>query len=168
MVNWAGVKEKAAEKPKVIMVTTPNDTDNMFYKVWEGAAQKAPAAEEKVLPMDEALEKYKDYIKRDYKRFADSTAKADDTDFQKKYREKTIKDFNDGLIHEVGKKYIKIVKSNNQASVHSFVVNVHNDKQFKYGDILKAASWAAPARNFARGNVFESDFATTAVSWCGA
>jgi len=141
MVNWSGVKEKAAEKP---------------------------AAEKEVLPIDEALEKYKDYIKRDYKRFSYSSAKANDTDFQKEHREKSMKAFNDGLIHEVGKKYIKIVKTDNQSSVHSFVVNVHNDKQFKYGDILKAASWAAPARNFARGNVFESDFAMTTVSWCGA
>jgi len=34
---------------------------------------------------------------------------------------------------------------------------------FRYGDILKAASWATPARNGARGNVFEE----YTVRWTG-
>lgn len=144
MVNWSGIKEKAAAKP---------------------------AAENKVISFDEALEKYKDYIKRDFKRWNMACSRTNDTDFQKEHREKSMKAFNDGLIHEVGKKYIKIVKTDNQRSVHSFVVNTHDDKKFKYGDILKAASWSAPARNFPRGNVFESDrFASGRIdiSWCGA
>lgn len=52
-----------------------------------------------------------------------------------------------------GKKYIKIISEDNQRSVWGFV-NIGNDK-FQYGDILKAASWAAPALNKARGNVFD-------------
>ena len=50
-----------------------------------------------------------------------------------------------------GKKYIKLVCDK---SVHCFIVNTDTDKQFKYGDILKPASWNAPAKNFARGNIF--------------
>lgn len=57
-----------------------------------------------------------------------------------------------------GKKYIKVVFDN---SVWGFIVNVHNDKDYPFGTLLKAASWATPARNGARGNVVEGDF-----SWC--
>lgn len=52
-----------------------------------------------------------------------------------------------------GKKYIKIVAEGSQRIVWGFI-NLSNDK-FQYGDILKAASWAAPATNKARGNVFK-------------
>jgi hypothetical protein len=45
------------------------------------------------------------------------------------------------------------------------VVNVHNDKQFRFGDLLKAASWKTPARNAARGNVVDGDFSF--VKWTG-
>ena len=62
-----------------------------------------------------------------------------------------------------GKKYIKIVRKN--GGVMAFVVGVDNDKKFKKGDILKPAGWAAPARNFARGNVLEGGYE---VRWTGA
>ena len=52
-----------------------------------------------------------------------------------------------------GKKYAKIIKCKpntfNPESVHSFV-NLEN------GDILKAASWKAPAKGV-RGNVFDEN-----------
>ena len=41
-------------------------------------------------------------------------------------------------------------------SVCAFVVACTNDKKFQYGDILKPAGWKTPARNFARGNIFDS------------
>ena len=63
-----------------------------------------------------------------------------------------LQDFIAGLTDKIGSKYIKIISG---GSVWGFVVNTHNDKMFRYGDILKAAGWAAPARNKARGNVFE-------------
>lgn len=59
--------------------------------------------------------------------------------------------FSQSILVKPGKKYIKIIAD---GSVWGFVVNVHDDEKFKYGDILKPASWAAPARNRARGNVF--------------
>ena len=50
-----------------------------------------------------------------------------------------------------GRKYHKVVTGN---SVWGFIVATDDDKMFKRGDILKAASWATPTRNKARGNIF--------------
>ena len=61
--------------------------------------------------------------------------------------------------YEVGSKYIKVVKGmqdGSHESVWGFVVNTDNDSKFRKGDLLMAASWRAPARNFPRGNVFEN------------
>ena len=44
-----------------------------------------------------------------------------------------------------------------EGSVWGFVVNVENDPKFKKGDILKAAGWATPARNQARGNLIDGN-----------
>jgi hypothetical protein len=44
-------------------------------------------------------------------------------------------------------------------------IQKEDDKKFRAGDILKAASWAAPARNKARGNVLDEDFSW--VRWTG-
>ena len=62
-----------------------------------------------------------------------------------------------------GNKYIKLV---NSRSVWGFIVATDTDKKFKRGDILKAAGYKAPARNFARGNVLAEDF--KCVRWTGA
>jgi hypothetical protein len=65
----------------------------------------------------------------------------------------------------VGRKYVHVIMEDNQRSSHSWVM-LADDKKFKQGDILKSASWNAPARNFARGNVLCSDFKH--IRWCGA
>lgn len=66
-----------------------------------------------------------------------------------------------------GKKYIKIImsdKDGSNSSSHSYIV-VGPQGKFKDGDILKSASWKAPAKNFARGNIFTGDFKN--IRWTG-
>ena len=76
------------------------------------------------------------------------------TDMQKRYVE--------GLVATKGKKYWKIIQDD---SATSFIVAVDDDKKFKKGDILMAASWNAPARNRARGNVIDGGYG---INWTGA
>lgn len=64
---------------------------------------------------------------------------------------------------EVGSVYIRVVRG---GSVHSFIVRKDNGK-FKAGDILKSASWRAPAKNYVRGNIF-TGYASGACRWTGA
>ena len=53
------------------------------------------------------------------------------------------------LTAKKGSRYIKIIRSDPHSAVHAFV-----DR--KNGDILKPASWKAPAKH-ARGNIFDND-----------
>jgi len=135
MVNWIGTK--ITEEPKV---------------------------NENPTRMDEALTHYKKKIGDDYENWtlgAKALLNADS--IEKRIRRNGVVEFKNGIDHVCGSKYIKVTRSDNQTSVHSFIVNIHDDKKFKYGDILKAASWKSPARNFARGNIFEE----YKVRWVG-
>ena len=81
-------------------------------------------------------------------------------------RERMEKEFADGIDYDVNKKYIKVfTKAGSSKSVACFVVVTENDKKFRFGDILKPAGWAGPARNFARGNILENDF--RGLRWTG-
>ena len=75
-------------------------------------------------------------------------------------------EFATGIEMKYGSKYIKIItgKHGGNTSVWGFVVNTDNDKKFKKGDLLKAAGWAAPARNGARGNILEGGYP---INWTG-
>ena len=74
-----------------------------------------------------------------------------------------VVEFAEGIAFEEGRKYIKVTKKlGTQTMVWGFIMK-EDDKKFKKGDILKAASWAAPARNKARGNIFE----TYNIQWTG-
>ena len=59
-----------------------------------------------------------------------------------------------------GKKFIKIV---HDTGVFAFVMK-EDSGRFKKGDILKAASWRAPALNSPRGNVLTGNYA---IQWTG-
>ena len=110
---------------------------------------------------------YLETIKSDYTTSMRRGVKASDH-LSDSVSEKMIKEFVEGLHFTVGQKYIRVVTSNgHQRSVHSFIVNTYEDKKFQFGDILKAAGWATPARNFRRGNVFETQSYQN-VRWTGA
>jgi hypothetical protein len=80
------------------------------------------------------------------------------------YDPKAVDDFRESLTVEEGRKYLKIVKKlGNQHMVWGFIVKA-DDKKFKAGDILKAASWSAPARNKARGNILDGGYS---IRWTG-
>ena len=62
-----------------------------------------------------------------------------------------------------GSKYIKLTTEmgNGQTCVWGFVVKSDNDKKFRQGDVLLAAGFNKPARNKARGNIFDGNFKVT-------
>jgi hypothetical protein len=111
--------------------------------------------------MDKAIDTLIEKIKDDYRGWGKPVAENDE--IAKKVRREMIENFNQSIRYDVGNKYIKIIQDH---SVWGFVVNTEKDKSFNYGDILKAASWKTPARNFARGNVFDID--NFNACWTGA
>lgn len=105
------------------------------------------------LDMVKGLAEYMLYILKDYNKWVAQSPT--------EVRIRMAKQFEDGLRYEIGSKYIKVITG---TSVHSFIVKA--DGKFKRGDILKAASWSAPATNFTRGNVLSEQYGT--ISWTGA
>jgi len=109
----------------------------------------------KKLDFTTALTVLKTAIAYDFEQWRKRTEYATDEDFD---------EFYDQLSVEEGRKYYKIVRTDNQTTVWGFVQK-EDDNKFRAGDILKAVSWAAPARNKARGNILEGDFSW--VQWTG-
>jgi hypothetical protein len=100
------------------------------------------------------LDEYLKHIKDDYCKFFKGR--------NDEIAQKMISDFEKSIRIERGSKYLKVITG---SSVHSFVCYRDLGK-FTKGDILKAASWRSPAKNFARGNVCSKDFSL--VTWTGA
>ena len=114
--------------------------------------------------LGEGLDTLVELAKEDYRKWSEMSSKFDGASHSRsKIKEDMIADYNRGIHYYAGSKYVKIVTG---SSVWGFVVRVHNDKKFRFGDILKPAGWKAPARNFSRGNVVDRDF--RGVSWTGA
>jgi len=104
--------------------------------------------------MEVALDNLIDRIVEDYSRFT------------KDFDQPRLERFHAGLTVKEGKKYFKIIKGDiedDQTMVWGFVVKEDTPK-FKRGDILKAAGWAAPATNKARGNILSDDYQ---IMWTG-
>ena len=98
-----------------------------------------------------------DNIQQDYLNWTSRNGTKELTDINKRM----IDEFNSTIAVKEGNKYIKIICG---SSVWGFVVNTDNDKLFNKGDILKAAGWAAPARNKARGNILDGGYS---IQWTG-
>ena len=93
---------------------------------------------------------YLEAIKADYATFGQAC----------EIRREMIEEFNAKIRYEAKSKFVKVITG---SSVHSFIM-LADDGKFKRGDILKAASWKAPAKNFARGNILTGQYA---VRWTG-
>ena len=102
-------------------------------------------------------------IKTDYFNWTTGCAAAAGRGILSDINKDMIADFNENISYKAGSKYIKVY--NREGCVWGFVVNTDNDKKFKKGDLLKAAGYAAPARNFARGNILEGGYMSR---WTGA
>jgi len=107
-----------------------------------------------------ALDRYVAHIKADYAGW--HRPRGNDH-----IRDEMVREFDAGVSYEVSRKFVKVItgQASGNTSVHSFIV-LADDGKFKRGDILMAASWKAPAKNFARGNVLAGNLKN--VRWTGA
>jgi len=102
--------------------------------------------------MREAIENVLEAMREDYKRW-NRRGFCEREDIRTEMEE----NYCSGLMVEENRRYWKITSTNgsgSQISVAGFIAKA-GDKKFREGDMLKAAGWAAPARNFARGNVLD-------------
>ena len=107
-----------------------------------------------------AISDFLNAMKKDYYGWGN---RLDDTLTNDPIREKMYVEFCENHTYSKGSKYIKVFAK--KGGVKAFIVNTESDKKFKKGDILKPAGWAAPARNFARGNILDGGYE---IRWTGA
>ena len=116
--------------------------------------------------MREAIEKVLEAMRKDYIRWSDSSKLFNRE--RSRFNDEMIENYCNGLRVEENRRYWKITSTNGsgtQRSVSGFIVKA-GDKKFLEGDMLKAAGWVAPARNFARGNVLDG-YKVDEVRWTG-
>ena len=119
--------------------------------------------------MREAIEKVLEAMREDYKQWSNwSSSYKPNPHSDKKIMNEMIENYCSGLEVTEGSRYWKITGTSgggNSRSVKGFIAKA-GDKKFREGDMLKAAGWAAPARNFARGNVLDG-YKVDEVRWTG-
>jgi hypothetical protein len=106
--------------------------------------------------METALDNLKTQMVADYEGWQNASGKP-----RTEIQASMLDEYINGIRFDEGSKYIKVVTG---SSVWGFIVK-GKDAKFAPGDILKAAGWAAPARNKARGNVLSGDLSK--VRWTG-
>jgi len=116
--------------------------------------------------MDLALIAYFDAMRKDY-----------GPDWNKPYGDSGPGRF-DLVCDKAGQKFQRIINvGGSQRSSHSFIVlkdctvktmpgSKHKTLTLRVGDILKCASWKAPALNFVRGNILDGNYGN--CRWTGA
>ena len=107
--------------------------------------------------MYQQLVQYLEAIKADYRSWTGKHAR---TDIDQQVRDEMAAEFCDSLTVEEGRKYFRV---STKSGAHSFIV-IADDGKFKRGDILKAASFASPAKNYSRGNILQDGYS---VRWTG-
>lgn len=108
--------------------------------------------------MNTEINNYLNHIANNFETFFGVVGSANGSE----YVNNRVAEFKAKIRVEEGNKFIKVITD---TSVHSFIVIADTGK-FKKGDILKANSWKAPAKNFARGNIINNDYNN--VRWTGA
>ena len=116
--------------------------------------------------MRNEIEKVLEAMRNDYKRWSNNCARHESSAHYSNIKNEMEEDYCNGLEVSEGSRYWKITSGRrNNRSVSGFIVKA-GDKKFREGDMLKAAGWAAPARNFARGNVLDGR-GVNEVRWTG-
>jgi len=118
--------------------------------------------------MRNEIEKVLEAMREDYKRWSNRCARHESSAHYSSIKAEMEENYCNGLEVTEGSRYWKITSTNGsgtQRSVSGFIVKA-GDKKFLEGDMLKAAGWAAPARNFARGNVLDG-YRVDEVRWTG-
>ena len=114
----------------------------------------------------------RDVVKRIYD-YADVVQKKNDDYFT---RNGFTHSPSDKVEVKLGRKYAKVIKlqRNYVAQTSDKVIetrsggSVHTFVDMTNGNILKSASWAAPAPNGVRGNIFDKDYGASVVNEHGA
>ena len=109
--------------------------------------------------MNEALKNLKDQMIADYNDWTNRCAKGELSETNLRM----MAEYEEGIEFAEGRKYVKVLQNR---SAWGFIVATDDDKIFNKGDILMAAGYNKPARNKARGNIFDLD--NTRVQWTGA